>query len=63
MPLVGHCGHLFFYLAMKRKLMIIAVLVISLVASYILCDTKPNNADIDSVKVEEYTAILENSID
>lgn len=43
--------------------MIIAVLVISLVASYILCDTKPNNADIDSVKVEEYTAVLENSID
>ena len=49
--------------AMKRKLIIIAVLVISLVASYILCDTKQNDADIDPVKVEEYTAVLENSID
>ena len=43
--------------------MIIAVLVISLVASYILCDTKQNDVDIDPVKVEEYTAVLENSID
>ena len=49
--------------AMKRKLIIIAVLVISLVASYILCDTKQNDADIDSVKAEEYTAVYENSID
>lgn len=49
--------------AMKRKLIIIAVLVISLVASYILCETKQNDADIDPVKVEEYTAVLENSID
>ena len=49
--------------AMKRKLIIIAVLVISLVASYILCNTKQNDADIDSVKVEEYTAVLENSVD
>ena len=49
--------------AMKRKLIIIAVLVISLVASYILCDTKQNDVDIDPVKVEEYTAVLENSID
>ncbi|WP_228113706.1 hypothetical protein [Segatella copri] len=48
---------------MKKKLIIIAVLVISLVTSYILCDTKQNDADIDPVKVEEYTAILENSID
>lgn len=48
---------------MKKKLIIIAVLVISLIASYILCDTKQNDADIDSVKVEEYTAVLENSID
>ena len=49
--------------AMKRKLIIIAVLAISLVASYILCDTKQNDVDIDPVKVEEYTAVLENSID
>ena len=38
-------------------------MVISLVASYILCDTKQNDADIDSVKAEEYTAVYENSID
>jgi len=38
-------------------------LVISLVASYILCETKQNDADIDPVKVEEYTADLENSVD
>ena len=50
-------------IVMKKKLIIIAVLVISLVTSYILCDTKQNDADIDPVKVEEYTAILENSID
>lgn len=49
--------------AMKRKLIIIAILAISLVASYILCDTKQNDVDIDPVKVEEYTAVLENSID
>lgn len=48
---------------MKRKLIIIAILAISLVASYILCDTKQNDVDIDPVKVEEYTAVLENSID
>ena len=34
-----------------------------LATSYIFCDTKPNDADIDSVKAEEYTAVLENSID
>lgn len=49
--------------AMKRKLIIIAILAISLVASYILCDTKQNDVDIAPVKVEEYTAVLENSID
>ena len=38
-------------------------MVISLVASYILCETKQNDADIDPVKVEEYTAVLENSVD
>lgn len=30
--------------------------------SYILCDTKQNDADIDPVKVEEYTAVLENKV-
>ena len=48
--------------AMKRKLIIIAVLVISLVASYISCETKHNDADIDPGKVEEYTAVLESSV-
>lgn len=37
-------------------------MVISLVASYILCDTKQNDADIDSVKAEEYTAVLGNRV-
>lgn len=50
-------------MVMKKKLIIIAVLVISLVTSYILCDTKQNDTNIDPVKVEEYTAVLENSID
>lgn len=50
-------------MVMNKKLIIIAVLVISLIASYILCDTKQNDVDIDPVKVEEYTAILESSID
>ena len=50
-------------MVMKKKLIIIAVLVISLVTSYILCDTKQNDANIDPIKVEEYTAVLESSID
>ena len=37
-------------------------MVISLVASYILCDTKQNDADIDSVKAEEYTPVLGNRV-
>ena len=44
-------------MAMKKNIAIIAVLVISFVTSYILCDTKQNDADIDSVKAEEYTAV------
>ena len=47
---------------MKKKLIIIAVLVISLVTSYILCDTKQNDANIDPVKVEEYTAVFGNRV-
>lgn len=50
-------------MVMKKKLIIIAVLLISLVTSYIFCGTPPNDADIDSVKAEEYTSVLENSID
>lgn len=50
-------------MVMKKKLIIIAVLVISLVTSYILFIKKHNDANIDPVKVEEYTAVLESSID
>ena len=47
---------------MKKRLIIIAVLVISLVTSYILCGTGQNDAGIDSIKIEEYTAVLENEV-
>ena len=47
---------------MKKKKAIIAVLVIAFITSYILCGTGQNDADIDSIKIEEYTAILENRI-
>ena len=46
--------------AMKRKLIIIAVLVISLVVSYILCETKQNDADILILLKSKN---LENSVD
>ena len=44
---------------MKKKLIIIAVLVISFVTS-ILCGTEQNDSGIDSIKLEEYTAVLGN---
>jgi len=47
---------------MKKKLIIIAVLAISLVTSYILCGTGQNDAGVDSIKIEEYTAVLENRV-
>ena len=37
---------------------IIAVLVIAFVTSYIFCGTEQNNAGVDSIKIEEYTAVL-----
>lgn len=46
---------------MKKKLIIIAVLVISFVTS-ILCGTEQNDSGIDSIKLEEYTAVLENRV-
>ena len=49
-------------MVMKKRLIIIAVLVISLVTSYILCGTGQNDAGIDSIKIEEYTAVLENGV-
>ena len=44
-------------MAMKKNIAIIAVLVISFVTS-ILCGTEQNDAGIDSIKIEEYTAVL-----
>ena len=48
---------------MKKKMAIIAVLVIAFVTSYIFCGTEQNDAGIDSIKIEEYTAALSNKID
>ena len=47
---------------MKKKKAIIAVLVIAFITSYILCSTGQNDAGIDSIKLEEYTAVLGNRI-
>ena len=47
-------------MAIKKNMAIIAVLVISFVTSYILCGTEQNDAGIDSIKLEEYTAVLGN---
>lgn len=49
--------------AMKKKMAIIAVLVIAFVISYIFCGTEQNEAGVDSIKIEEYTAVLSNKID
>ena len=49
-------------MVMKKKLIIIAVLVIAFVTSYIFCGTGQNDAGVDSIKVEEYTAVLENRV-
>ena len=37
-------------------------MVISFVTSYILCGTEQNDSGIDSIKLEEYTAVLGNSV-
>ena len=49
-------------MAMKKKQIIIAVWVISFVTSYILCGTEQNDSGIDSIKLEEYTAVLGNRV-
>jgi hypothetical protein len=49
--------------AMKKKMAIIAVLVIAFVTSYIFSGTEQNDAGVDSIKIEEYTAALSNKID
>ena len=41
---------------------IIAVLVIAFVTSYIFCGTEQNDSGIDSIKLEEYTAVLGNRV-
>ena len=37
-------------------------MVISLVVSYILCSTEQNDTGVDSIKIEEYSAVLENGV-
>lgn len=37
-------------------------MVISLVMSYILCSTEQNDTSVDSIKIEEYSAVLENGV-
>ena len=37
-------------------------MVISFVASFILCDTGQNDTGVDSIKIDEYTAVLENKV-
>ena len=41
---------------------IIAILVIAFVTSYIFCGTEQNDAGVDSIKIEEYTAVLGNRV-
>ena len=48
--------------AMKKKMAIIAVLVIAFITSYIFCGTEQNDSGIDSIKLEEYTAVLGNRV-
>ena len=48
---------------MKKKMAIIAVLVIAFVTSYIFSGTEQNDVGVDSIKIEEYTAALSNKID
>lgn len=37
-------------------------MVISLVMSYILCSTEQNDTGVDSINIEEYSAVLENGV-
>lgn len=37
-------------------------MVISFATSYILCGTEQNDSGIDSIKLEEYTAVLGNRV-
>lgn len=46
-------------MAMKKEM---AIQVIAYVTSYILCGTGQNDSGVDSIKIEEYTAVLENKV-
>ena len=46
-------------MAMKKEM---AIQVVAFVTSYILCGTEQNDAGIDSIKIEEYKAVLENRV-
>ena len=37
-------------------------MVVALVTSYIVCGTGQNDAGVDSIKIEEYSAVLENRV-
>lgn len=49
-------------MVMKKKMIIIAVLVIAFVTSYMFCGTEQNDAGVDSIKIEEYSVFLENRV-
>lgn len=46
-------------MAMKKEM---AIQVIAYVTSYILRGTGQNDSGVDSIKIEEYTAVLENKV-
>ena len=63
MPFAWHCGHFFFYDGYEEEIgnySSFGYLICCFL--YILCGTGQNDVGIDSVKAEEYTAVLENSI-
>ena len=64
MPLAWHCGHFFFYDGYEEEIdNYCSFGYLTCHFLYFICDTKQNDANIDPVKVEEYTAVLESSID
>ena len=49
-------------MAMKKKMAIIAVLVIAFVTSYMFCGTEQDDVGVDLIKIDEYTVVLENRV-
>lgn len=49
-------------MAMKKKMAIIAVLVIAFVTSYMFCGTEQDDVGGDLIKIDEYTVVLENRV-